>query len=32
MLDSVITRRGGVDGLEPADEVRSAIESGTATP
>ena len=26
MLDSVITRRGGVDGLEPADEVRSAIE------
>ena len=26
MLDSAITRPGGVDGLEPADDVRSAIE------
>ncbi|MDN5916482.1 MAG: nuclear transport factor 2 family protein [Pseudonocardia sp.] len=26
MLDSVIGRPGGVDGVEPADDVRSAIE------
>jgi ketosteroid isomerase-like protein len=26
MLDSAIERSGGVDGLEPADEVRSAID------